>query len=209
VPVSPLFSAAAVAIRIVPGRLGNDDVFQFQFREVLCGLVTHRKRNVALDAMTFSVIKEFLLSEVDRAPSAEWSVSHPVPTAITHHDGKFYVSTFGSASTNGAAVYEITPRGKKRTLITGLNPVVGITFREDKLYILETFSGDPYSSGTGRLLRLSRSGKIEKTRIIACGLTFPTSMTIGPDGAFYISNVGYGVDPTAGLGEVMRIPIDD
>ena len=56
---------------------------------------------------------------------------------------------------------------------------------------------------------LPRFGKIEKTQLIACGLTFPTAMTLAWDGALYISNVGYGVDPTAGLGEVVRIPIDD
>jgi sugar lactone lactonase YvrE len=137
------------------------------------------------------------------------SVDHPVPTAITFHDGNFYVGTFGSASTNGAAVYEITPNGKKRTLISGLNPVLGIAFYDNKLYLLETFSGEPYSPGTGRLLRISRFGKIERTQIIACGLTFPTAMALGRDGALYISNIGYGVDPTAGLGEVVRIPIDD
>jgi hypothetical protein len=72
-----------------------------------------------------------------------------------------------------------------------------------------TFSGVPHSRGPGRLLRLSGSGTIEKTQMIACGLTFPTAMTIGPDGAIDVSHVGYGVDPSAGLGEVLRIPIDD
>ena len=66
-----------------------------------------------------------------------------------------------------------------------------------------------YSAGTGRLLRISRFRKVENTRLIACGLTFPTAMTLGWDGALYISNVGHGVDPTVGLGEVVRIPIDD
>ena len=45
--------------------------------------------------------------------------------------------------------------------------------------------------------------------MIAYGLAFPAAMTIGPDGAIDVSNVGYGVDPSAGLGEVLRIPIDD
>jgi hypothetical protein len=136
------------------------------------------------------------------------SVNHPVPTAVAYYDGNFYLGSFGSASSNGAAVYKISPKGKKQLLIDGLDPVVAVVFHGGKLYALQTFSGVPYSPGTGRLLRLSGSGKIEKTQIIACGLTFPTAMTIGPDGAIYVSNVGYGVDPSAGLGEVLRIPID-
>jgi hypothetical protein len=121
-----------------------------------------------------------------------------VPTAITSHDGNFYVSTFGSSTTNGAAVYEITPKGKKRTVISGLNPVLGIAFHDDKLYLLETFSGDPYSPGTGRLLRVSRFGKIEKTQLIAYGLTFPTAMTLGWDGACIFPRSGTGLIPPQG-----------
>lgn len=137
------------------------------------------------------------------------SVDHPVPTAIAFHAGDFYVGTFGSENTNGASLFIITRGGKKRTLFSGLNPVVGIAFHHDNLYLLETFSGEPYSPGTGRLLRVSRHGKVEKVRLVACGLTFPTAVTLGPDDALYISNVGYGADPAAAAGEVIRVPLDD
>jgi hypothetical protein len=38
---------------------------------------------------------------------------------------------------------------------------------------------------------------------IATGLFFPTAMTFGPDGALYVSNVGFG-PPT---GEIVRITV--
>jgi hypothetical protein len=38
---------------------------------------------------------------------------------------------------------------------------------------------------------------------IYSGLVFPTGMTIGPDGAFYVSEKGFGFG--AGQGRVLRI----
>ena len=38
---------------------------------------------------------------------------------------------------------------------------------------------------------------------IVSGLTFPTGMTVGPDGAFYVSNQGFGFG--AGQGQILRI----
>jgi len=43
---------------------------------------------------------------------------------------------------------------------------------------------------------------------IASGLVFPTAMTFGPDGALYVSNVGFGV-PTPGAGQIVRIGLSD
>ena len=39
-------------------------------------------------------------------------------------------------------------------------------------------------------------------------LTFPTGMTFGPDGAVYISNVGFG-PPLIGLGQILRVQLRD
>lgn len=42
--------------------------------------------------------------------------------------------------------------------------------------------------------------------MIATGLSFPTAMTFGPDGALYVSNLGFG-GPTPGLGQILRITV--
>jgi len=34
----------------------------------------------------------------------------------------------------------------------------------------------------------------------------PTGITLGPDGALYVSNVGFG-PPPVGLGEILRITV--
>jgi len=39
---------------------------------------------------------------------------------------------------------------------------------------------------------------------VASGFTFPTGMTFGPDGALYVSNIGFGA-PVSGAGQILRI----
>jgi glucose/arabinose dehydrogenase len=38
---------------------------------------------------------------------------------------------------------------------------------------------------------------------VASGLEFPTGMTVGPDGAFYVSDRGFGFG--AGDGRILRV----
>jgi len=72
-----------------------------------------------------------------------------------------------------------------------------------RLYALEsiTAAGFPAAdpSGTGQVVRINPNGT--QTTVVT-GLTTPTAMTFGPDGALYISNVGFGAP--AGFGEVLR-----
>ena len=49
-------------------------------------------------------------------------------------------------------------------------------------------------------MRVRRHGPAET---VVSGLTFPTGMTVGPDGAFYVSNQGFGFG--AGQGQILRI----
>jgi len=41
--------------------------------------------------------------------------------------------------------------------------------------------------------------------VLVSGLTFPTSLRFGPDGALYVSNKGYNQAP--GAGEIVRIAL--
>jgi hypothetical protein len=81
--------------------------------------------------------------------------------------------------------------------------VLGLAFRGGKLYALEssTTPGGP-TPGTGKIVRV-RAGRPAET--VASGLIFPTAMTVGPDGAFYVSEQGFGFP--AGQGRVIKVTL--
>jgi hypothetical protein len=131
---------------------------------------------------------------------------HNVPTAITRH-GVFYLGNLGTFGPDDGAgdehVYQLKPNGHIRVRASGVEKVLALAFRGGKLYALETSTsaGGPVP-GTGVIVR-ARAGHPAET--IASGLIFPTGMTIGPDGAFYVSEQGFGFP--AGEGRIVRITV--
>jgi hypothetical protein len=139
----------------------------------------------------------------DISPSSEEWVG---PTGITYH-GNFYFGNLAPFPINpgSAGVRKITPSGNFDVWKSGLTTVVGVAFdNHDRLYVLE-LSGAPGfpSPGAGKLVRVSPSGQAQD---ILTGLVVPTALTIGPDGAIYISN--FGAAPP-GLGQILRVNISD
>ena len=153
--------------------------------------------------------------KITRVIDISASQGHVVPTSVAYR-GAFFVSnlgTFDPDQLNTQSIFEITQTGHLRVVATGLSKVLGMAFDEDgRLYVLET----SYSTtnpgpvpGTGRLLRLRHNGKQDVLIDSSSGLTtFPTGMTFGPDGALYISNVGFG-PPPIGLGQILRVQLRD
>jgi hypothetical protein len=87
-----------------------------------------------------------------------------------------------------------------------LTTVLGVAFdNQNRMYILENTTGGNLfpTPNTGKVLRVTGSGLEE----IATGLSLPTAMTFGPDGALYVSNVGFGPPSTMGMGEIVRITV--
>jgi hypothetical protein len=85
----------------------------------------------------------------------------------------------------------------------GFTTVVAVDFGPDGLiYALELSdqAGNP-APGVGKVVRVTNSGQIED---VVTGLSVPTGMTFGPDGALYVSN--FGAAP-AGAGQILRITI--
>ena len=150
---------------------------------------------------------------ISRVVDISASQGHVVPTVITQH-GVFYVSNLGRftpAELNTQSVFQITPSGNIKVVATGLSKVLGIAFDgRARMYVLETsFStSDPGPEpATARLIRILPNGTQEVLIDGSSGiLSVPAGMTFGPDGALYISNIGFGAPPI-GLGQIVRVEI--
>nr|HET6901472.1 ScyD/ScyE family protein [Ktedonobacteraceae bacterium] len=145
-------------------------------------------------------------SSISRVVDISASQGHIVPTAVTFHNGNFYVGNLDTFPIqNDSIVMKITPSGQISTVVSGLSTVLGVAFdRKGRLYILENTTGNPFPTpGTGAVLRLTASGTLQT---IASGLNLPTAMTFGPDGNLYVSTFGFGGGP--GAGQIVRIQVD-
>jgi len=127
-----------------------------------------------------------------------------VPTTVTRGpDGAYYVGqlTGFPFPVGGAKVWRLVPGKPPTVYATGFTNIIDIAFdQRGRLVVLEIaknglLSGDP----TGALIRVERDGT--RTEIASTGLVTPTSVAIGRDGSFYVSNKG----TLAGVGEVLRI----
>jgi hypothetical protein len=143
--------------------------------------------------------------EIRRVVDISASQGHIVPTAMAYH-GDFFVGNLGlfPIVDGSSKILKITASGHVKTVVTGVTTVLGVAFdREGFLYILENTTGNPFPTpGTGEVLRVTKDGLEE----IATGLSLPTAMTFGPDGALYVSNVGFG-PPPVGLGQIVKITV--
>src|SRR5436190_2573495 len=144
--------------------------------------------------------------QISRIADISASQGHIVPTALAYH-GNFYVGNLNTFPVvpGSSKILKITPSGNVTVAIEGLTTVLGLLFDgRDRMYVLETSTapGDP-TPFTGKVIRVDRSGHQTE---IASGLFFPTGMTLGPDGALYVSNVGFG-PPPVGLGGILRITV--
>jgi hypothetical protein len=144
---------------------------------------------------------------VSRVVDISASQGHIVPTAMAFHDGNFYVGNLNTFPIvqGSSKVLKITPTGQISVFRVGLTTILGLAFDSaGRLYVLENTTGKQFPTpGTGKVVRTDPSG----TRtLIASGLFLPTAMTFGPDGALYVSNVGFGPPPN-GIGQVLKITI--
>ena len=153
------------------------------------------------------IVKVTTNGNISRVIDVSASQGHIVPTALAYH-GNFY---FGNLNTfpivpGSSKIFKVTPSGQIQERESGLTTVVGLVFdNRDRMYALEmsTAPGDP-TPGTGRIVRIQPSGQQET---IVDTLFFPTGMTMGPDGALYVSNKGFG-PPVPGFGEILKVTVN-
>jgi hypothetical protein len=146
---------------------------------------------------------------ISRLVDISASQGHIVPTALAYK-GNFFFGNLGTfpVKPGSESLFKVTPSGHIQKRVTGLTTVLGLAFGpRNRLFVLESMTAPglpgPGELGTGRVVRLDASGR---QTVIATGLSFPTAMTFGPDGALYVSNLGFG-GPTPGLGQILRITV--
>jgi len=146
---------------------------------------------------------------VSRVLDISASQGHIVPTAVAFHNGNFYVGNLNTFPIvpGSSKVLKITPTGQITVFRSGLTTILGLAFDSaGRLYVLENTTGQGNqfpTPGTGKVIRIDPSGS---RTLIASGLFLPTAMTLGPDGALYVSNVGFGPPPN-GIGQVLKITV--
>jgi hypothetical protein len=135
-------------------------------------------------------------------PSRPARSTDSVPTSVViGPDGAYYVGELtGLPFDVGAArVYRVAPGRDPEVFLEGFTAILDLTFVPDgSLYVLQHATG-PGLTGDGALIRVAPNGT--RTIVASAGLVRPTSVALGPDGAFYVSN--RGIFP--GSGEVLRI----
>jgi hypothetical protein len=146
---------------------------------------------------------------ITRVVDVSATQGHIVPTAIAYK-GNFF---FGNLNVfpivpGTSAIYKLTPGGQLQTWATGLTTVLGLVAgAHDELYALESMTGPGFPSpaqiGTGKVVQIDPNGR---QTVIATGLSFASGMTMGPDGALYISNFGFGAP--AGAGQIIRLTLN-
>lgn len=135
------------------------------------------------------------------------SQGHVVPTAIALLRNDILVGELRPfpAVPGAAQLLRYSTHGSLLGTIDGFTAVLGVdTDSHGNVYVLESFTcptSHPCfpSPGSGRVTRVAPDG----TRtVLATGLSFATSLRMGPDGALYVSNFGYGPPD---MGEIVRI----
>jgi hypothetical protein len=146
---------------------------------------------------------------ITRVVDVSASQGHIVPTSIAYR-GDFYLGNLGTFPIvpGTEMILKLTSSGHLTRWATGLTTILGLDFdQHGRLYVLETMTapGDPGPSqlGTGMIVRIDDSGT---QTTIASGLSFPTGMRFGPDGALYVSNLGFA---GPGAGQILRITLPD
>jgi hypothetical protein len=149
-------------------------------------------------------------SQVSRVIDISASQGHVVPTALTNYRGNLYVGNLGvfPQAIGSSNIWKVTPGGQLSVVAGGFDMVLGLAFdNKGAMYVLEMAAGNPAPApNAGRITRVDPSGARQVIADGTDGLSFPTGMTIGPDGDLFVSNIGFG-PPPVGLGQVLRIKI--
>ena len=131
--------------------------------------------------------------------------SEPVPTEVQRGpDGALYVSTLTGVPfrPGTAAIYRVVPGQAPQVHAGGFSFITDFAWGDDgSLYVLQ-FASTAGMGGPGMVIRVAPGTGVRST--VVATLSTPTGITVGPDGALYVSNKGR----LPAQGEVLRIVPD-
>jgi len=148
-----------------------------------------------------------LESVFDNSRSINGIPYQSVPTSIAlGPDGAFYVGEYTGFPfpEGGARIYRVVPGYEPEIYADGFTQITGLAFDpQGNLNVLEYAAQSQASTSDikGVLIQLSPDGTRRTLVGENEGLIGPTALTVGPDGAIYVSNFG----SFAGKGQVVRI----
>ena len=194
-PDSNPYSVLAVPDKQIVADAGGNDLLQVDAKGVITTLAIFPDRQVPAPPF------------LGMPPGATIPMQ-AVPTSVVQGpDGAYYVGQLtGFPFPVGAAnVYRVPAGGGAPTVYaSGFTNIVDIAFGKDgSLYVLEIAKAGLLAPGeglpVGALIRVAPNGT--RTEIASEGLLAPGGVTVGPDGALYVTNKSI----LPGAGEVVRI----
>jgi len=126
------------------------------------------------------------------------------PIVMTRRGNNFYVGTFGEdGGPSELAVFDKGFGGYSLSF-QSLNPIVGLAWRDKRLYGVEIFPyDDQWTPDNANLVAFDRETGA-RTELLTGFASLPNGLVLGPDGALYTSN--WGISYTGGGdGGVLRI----
>jgi hypothetical protein len=142
-------------------------------------------------------------------PGAPPVPMNAVPTAVERgRDGAYYVTqlTGFPFPVGGANVYRVDPAtGTQSVFASGFTNLIDLAVDADgSLWVLEHDADGLLGPGTdGAIARITPGGAVQRLALAPGTLTHPAGITVGPDGALYVTNRA----TTAGAGQVLRIAL--
>jgi hypothetical protein len=134
---------------------------------------------------------------------------HVIPSGLANSgtDNSLYVGELTTipAYASAASVLRYSRAGTIVSRLDGFTAITGVAADSSgNVYVLESFTCPSTAScypmvGGGRVIKVGADGSRTP---IAIGLSFPTALRMGPDGALYVANFSYG---QPNVGQILRI----
>ena len=151
------------------------------------------------------------LQTTSRIADISATEDHIIPSGLANSgtDNSFYLGELTPLPAYGsvASVLRYSRAGAVLARLTGFTAVTGVaTDAAGNVYVLESFTcpstAPCYPSvGVGRVIKVAPDGSRTP---VAIGLSFPTALRMGPDGALYVTNFSYG---QPNVGQILRIAL--